>query len=1535
MALAPQVQEPQPRPQEPQKPDARGWGTWAPPTEPQAQEPAKPPDTHGWDTWSPEPPKPPASVGGWTAEIVEQSFGGARPEHRLHEAIAEDMAGILFEAEGRANLGGDDSSFFEQLATSIGVAMAGVMAPMGMPAHDKRGRFLLAARGEIERRVHKRYTADERDWRAEIRKQVPSLPEDVSPEQYDAMRIFNPALPPRPEQRGPVGVSGIDPDTYKLLLSQSLLGELEKREKDLTPRDRETYAGVAGSVFGYGMMFGSVGGAVARLPWLARMGAPALVAAAGGYAASEMDPQRQTMIDALPPEERDAARTAQRWTAAAHAAVMLPIFGASGLLGRVAGAIAGGGLKSLPSATIGAGVGMQIATDVGEVGFNKLLESVLPPEELQRLAELQLWHEPKLRGVAARAYDAITQGEWREGRGALRDYMLDAGPEIVGMGTLIGFNAMTAPKPITDTQAFLTFIDAKARQAKKEMVPPDATPEMRRAIEREVDMLAADVKDRALGAPSPAARPQQMEGTGQVQSSARDIIKRLSEIGEVPIRTGRALGKPKWEAGRYEPFAHIIRNAKADDIVTAAHEFGHAIHRRFIGLDMSKVPEDVRTELARLGKELYGEQVPSGGYEVEGMAEYVARRFLGDPVDTQAPALHQWMETTLAGQPKLATGFTEMRERFRAFNEQGAVARVKSQIIPPDESFEAWKKGWADTLDRLASRRAWVDELQPLKAAEQKVEREFRRELEALGDDLTGVDVIPPGDKPSRVIQALKGAAKGTAEHFVLRETVNLKGERTGKSLTEAMQPIKPEQAGDFFAYLYAARAEVVRAQGKEPGITQADAQHVLQKLDRPEFRTAVQEFTDYSRRVLDYLVEAGGMTPELRAKLELENSVYMPLRRHFEEHELVRGRPGSASGGVAGKAAPAPVKRLKGSTRGIQHPIDSIAAQTYEIILAANRMRAARSLKEFAQQYPGAGGIANRVEPPKDVREFVMSRLKKQIEEQGLDLEGVDLDATLTLFGNLQAERSAKPIVVLVENGKPEFWEIPDRRIYDAITGMDAQLGGAVVKFFGWATPLVRTGAVGASATFMLKNPLRDIISAAVQSDTGRGFLKVIQKAAEGVGVFAGKPTEAERKLSALGAGMSTLLGSMRERNMSALRNRIMHKPLADRARDLIQRPWLLGRGATNLVDAVARTFAKGEMLPRLAEFEAALARAKERYGDTDKAALEALLATKDVTTDFTRAGALAKHLNLVYPFFNARIQGASKFVRTLADHPVRATAMAIGGITVPALVHWWLHRDDPDWQDLPDHEKKDWTHWRIGDQWIRVPKPFEWGQVFDRLPVRWINDAYREFPQEVDEYLWETLGAFIPIGSFGELIPSGLKPAMEVAFNFDTFRDRPIVSPFQERSKEDADLYTRYTTETAKAIGKLLNVSPAKVEHVMGGYTGGMLPFLVRKGEEIAGVRESAASGGIPVVESFVRDVGKGQSQAVADLYDKLAELTKKHGSGTATAEEEGLRKRLGRVTRRWSKWRQQGDTEAIQKAMRDEARRMQPEIKRSGSR
>lgn len=134
-----------------------------------------------------------------------------------------------------------------------------------------------------------------------------------------------------------------------------------------------------------------------------------------------------------------------------------------------------------------------------------------------------------------------------------------------------------------------------------------------------------------------------------------------------------------------------------------------------------------------------------------------------------------------------------------------------------------------------------------------------------------------------------------------------------------------------------------------------------------------------------------------------------------------------------------------------------------------------------------------------------------------------------------------------------------------------------------------------------------------------------------------------------------------------------------------------------------------------RLATYEAAVKSGKSKA----LAAFE----SRDLM-DFSMMGASNIMINLsdMLPFFNARMQGLSKLGRGIKENP-REVLKRGGMIAAASLALLALNWDDERYEELQDWDKDTYWHAWIGDQHIRIPKPFEIGLMFGTLPERFVR--------------------------------------------------------------------------------------------------------------------------------------------------------------------------------------------------------------------
>ena len=922
--------------------------------------------------------------------------------------------------------------------------------------------------------------------------------------------------------------------------------------------------------------------------------------------------------------------------------------------------------------------------------------------------------------------------------------------------------------------------------------------------------------------------PKSMAPEGE-PIKASSIIKQLGDELNVPIR----VGKEKWgkRIGVFKIQPEVIRTKEANDLAVTSHEVAHLIDKKFLGKSLRQW----RGELAGLDYDQSKKRTN------EGFAEFMRHYLTMDDAEKIAPKFYKYFtEDFLPKNAELSKTFGKAKESITQWREQGALSRVLSQI---DFTGKPQASPIKEKIieGKLKLQSAITDRLAPLRYAVDQILKNSDVELR-------------PSEDPYKIAASVQKTSFAKAREFVMNGPFDFRLNKVGKSLKEIVKPVSKD-INNAIAYTYAKHAESLHKRGINPGISLEDAQYVLKNHLKPEYEQFSKDFTDWSNYVIDYLVDAGGLSKEAATRMREVNPFYIPLKRSFEAGSFTSPR------GKGFTDLPSPIKRIKGSGREIINPLESMIAQTEQIISVADKARVARALADLADKVEGAGKWIEKVPAPMEAKIVELENLKKQIENAGGDLSGADLDAMITLFSQGKGYFGKDNIVSIYRNGKREYFQLHPY-LYDAMKGLDkVTLPWFLDYTFGKATRMVRLGATGIRAGFsLITNPIRDAQTFMLQSEHAGVRPDKIAKAI--LEELRGK-SEYAREFRRAGGEMAQPLGLDRKMLQNTV-NEILADDVKSKTMNIVKHP----------IEALREVLSFSEAGARLAEFEAVMNKYKSKFeeakasGDLvelkklqEDATIEASNADSEVTVNFKRAGSYSAVLNQIIPFFNPAIQGVSRMGRTIWEHPVRSGLRATALMTAPTLALWAINKDEEWYRNLPAWERYAFWHFKVGDTIVRLPKPFEWGYIFAGIPEGVANSIYQENPEYVGEAISEAVKNLSP-----DFTPALVKPAAEVYFNWDMFRERPIVSRSQEGLLPEQQ-FTPYTSGLAKEAGQILGVSPSKIDHLLSGYSGGLATDILN-----ALPKEIKEPADILVVgRLFTRESAVGfNGESVKDFYN-----------------------------------------------------------------
>ena len=726
-------------------------------------------------------------------------------------------------------------------------------------------------------------------------------------------------------------------------------------------------------------------------------------------------------------------------------------------------------------------------------------------------------------------------------------------------------------------------------------------------------------------------------------------------------------------------------------------------------------------------------------------------------------------------------------------------------------------KSWVDRFIKKANTEV-LDALAPIKYAE----------------DAAGItDAADSGYVAARMATGAASTMQATMLYGLPEWKDGVIQRKAGTGDKDALLGIFSDLGADlhnWLGWMAGHRAELLMEQGRENLLSGQDiaALKGLGKGKEAKFMEAKARWNRLNAATLDLAQEAGLFTKEARD--EFENEWYIPFFRESEDGDVIAPfKPKGIANQNAG------IKKLKGGEANTNDLLENIFTSTSKLIDA--------SMKNMAAQ-----------------------KTVWNLADTGL----IEVVAKPNMM-DWRALKNGKDLITVKLEGEDYMVRIEDPDLYRAMTFFDRQPFGTMVNMASKAKRILTAG-ITASPEFMLRNFLRDSLSSwAISKD---GFKPVIDSIR---GVMKTWRMDGST-IDVMFSGASFLGGyvngndpeAMADTVRKSLRRKGMTPEQIARYEKTIIRNAAHAKGV--IADAWEKYSRIGEAVEngnREAVYEAAIKAGKSHA--------QAAFESKDLM-DFSMLGA-ARTMQVmvqVLPFFNARVQGLGKLGRELRDNP-REIAKRAGMITAMSLGLLAANWDDERYEELPDWDKDANWHFFVGDQHFRIPKPFEIGVMFGTIPERMVRamgdkDTGAQFGKAVARAIGDTF-ALNPT-------PQVVKPMVEAAFNYDSFRGGPIDSPQDLAVKAEAR-YNEQTSLLMRELGELSGFSPKQLEHLVIGYTGTMGSYVMAAADGLiraARPGESASwrADEIPLVKAVYRGTGPAKStQHMEEFYRMLNEV------------------------------------------------------------
>ena len=977
--------------------------------------------------------------------------------------------------------------------------------------------------------------------------------------------------------------------------------------------------------------------------------------------------------------------------------------------------------------------------------------------------------------------------------------------------------------PVDDTPSALKEVETtlqSERSRMKRQLPPESQA-LQQAPEGVQAMNAAPIPLRAS---TPGAKVKPI--------TRKNLIGNIRKRFGVTIRTGRlGKGMPKGVLGIHKVTPEVIRSRYANDIQIIAHELGHNLDKRY-GLNHPIYMPELINLVQNAGVVNTAAYQPAQLAD-EGIAEFI-RLYLTDPAKAQqlAPRYSKFFETRAK---EILPALRETQADVARWIDQGEAMRVRGKINRTGKNTDATL---TKKIDQLYA--DLVNKFHILGVAEKDI-------TGGIGDATVSLS------KKARLSVGAPRIAMQVLEDFkkVLKPL-----DKIGASMADL---------GDYAAMKHADDLERL---GIESGFERSEIDAAIAKFGTPEMEAVRQSLMAYNNRLLDMLVEGQVYSQEAIDAMRAKYPNYVPFYRYFDED---MGAVGFGSGGKGFTDLTSPFKRLKGSTRDVIDPLESMIRNTFAVVNAVQRNKVGLELARLSK-FDGAGKWVERLDGKQKV--------------------------------------ANEKIVTVFENGERVQYQL-DPELYRAMKQLDEESLSNLVKVLSYPASWLRQGAT-LTPEFMLRNPIRDQFQAFVVSEFGynpiidlpRGLFSVVKKR-----IFGQDPDYDAwvREGGAFGGYLSLDRDYLREQ-LQAVRD---ERHWLNKATVGVANPkqWLrVLQGFSELTEEATK----------VGEFKRGI-----RKGATPA---EAAFQARDLM-DFGRVGSDLRNWNRVIAFLNANIQGKDRLARAFKNNWKRTTLRALTGVTLPTIGVYLANKQYAN--EKQQETLNNAPHWLRDSFFLlaipgtdvvaRIPKPFDLAPVFANLPENILRHIEKSDPQTFLEFMVST----IRNSSLPYMI-SGLTPWIENMTNYRFFTGGPVV-PQRDQDVLPEDQYGPTTSLTARLIGKgtaeasefLYNlfgednrtgISPYKVDNLIQGYTAGLGRYATKGIDEIlellgAGKLPPEPSSNwseLPVINAFTVDT-TGGGKAMDDFYETLERLSTRADSNEQNNVDDDLIADLARMMNR----------------------------------
>ena len=626
-----------------------------------------------------------------------------------------------------------------------------------------------------------------------------------------------------------------------------------------------------------------------------------------------------------------------------------------------------------------------------------------------------------------------------------------------------------------------------------------------------------------------------------------------------------------------------------------------------------------------------------------------------------------------------------------------------------------------------------------------------------------------------------------------------------------------------------------------------------------PEIRKAAAELTRFRSAILDYFKDSGMLSPEGRADLEKLLHAGAPLYRYMQGRNIkvstVGAKQGEFKGPVGARQVAARIAQAVEDR--IIDPLRVTVDMTRRMIVAADRNRLGVMLVDSAEMNPDAAhGLIWR---DTKIKSSIDPEIQKQARllQEGARQNGFELPNSVAEeialgFSDKRLKTKTDQLQVW-RNGKREVWNISPElaAMYNGYAPHEMHLA---IRMLGWIPQTAKT-LITDNPAFGLVNMIRDTFEATLQTRHGFRFgLSSME------GFIHSLTNSKYRQEFLAGAGTA---GGITGRSIESTRSSleaVLPRVGAEHISSKLFHP----------LNALRQMTIPFEEAARLGEFI--------RARQSGAAIMDAALAAQRVTTNFQQRGLSMQGINHIVMFLNPAIQSLDTNMRSLARNPKRVAAAGFGLISMPSIYLWAANRGDKEIEELRKSKYgSGFWYFRTNEGTIgRMNKPFLFGAVFGTAMENALDSIFDQDPTAGDRFV-TALAHQLPYN----FLPNMLNLTLGLKYNKDFTTGTPIAPDRLESG--DGQVEPRFqarpeTGPTARALGDVINYSPAKIEFVVRNALGTMGQDVLRGIDMANDARDkypAPVKADMPVIGRFFARYPSAGAHNIRRFYDNA----KKH--------------------------------------------------------